>query len=237
MRLETKHFIIVHNLDKKIISDFSESAEEKYKEVRANLNFLRSPRKKIKIVLCKTFREYSVFTKKYINWWRWSQAWGNNRQGVILNLKYIAECSGFDKNSYDYINSSFVIDNNIGHELVHVFMVDKSFYSIRDFPAWLTEGLAEYFGGNKKDIRNIKKFLRFGDYDKKHLPTEEAYTQATNMVIFIIKKYGRKKLIAFLKKCRRLKDFERAFSDVYKISSTDFESSFLKKYNRKRRKT
>lgn len=236
MRLETKHFIIIHNLDKNIISDFSKSAEEKYKEVYSYLNFLKRPQKKIKIVLCKTFKEYSIFTKKYLSWWRWSQAWGNSKQGVILNLKRIAECGGFNKSSYDYINSSFVLDN-IGHELVHVFMVDKSFYDIKDFPAWLNEGLAEYFGANKREIKNIKNPLRLGTDSKKHLPTEEAYTQATNMVIFIVKKYGTKNLVRFLKKCYELKSFESAFSEVYKISSMGFESCFLKRYESKRRKT
>lgn len=228
MRNETKHFIIIHNLDKSIVSEFSKSAENKYEEVCNSLNFLKPPQKKIKIILCKTFKEYSVFTKKYMSWWRWSESWGNRRQGVILNLKRIAERGNFCKNSYDYINSSLVLDG-IGHELVHVFMVDKSFYSIKDFPAWLTEGLADYFGANKREIIKIKNPLRLGADSKKHLSTEESYAQATNMVIFIVKKYGTKNLVRFLKKCYELKSFENAFSEVYKISSMDFESCFLKK--------
>lgn len=122
MRLQTKHFIIIHNLDKNIVSEFSKSAERKYEEVCNRLNFLKKPKKKIKIVLCKTFREYSVFTKRYLSWWRWSQALGGNKTDIILNLKRIAEKRGFAKNEYSFVNSDIVIDI-IGHELAHVFFI------------------------------------------------------------------------------------------------------------------
>lgn len=121
----------------------------------------------------------------------------------------------------------------------HTFFLFGSFYFIKDFPAWLNEGLSEYFGGGKKGIKKIKNVLRFSEVDVYNLSdsTEEAYAQATNMVIFLIRKYGKKRLVAFLEKCRVLRSSEKAFYSLYKITFTDFESSFLKRYDRKRRKT
>ncbi len=225
MRLETRHFIIIHNLDERIISAFSKSAEGKYEEVYNNLNFLKKSKTKIKIVLCKTFKEYS-FVKKYLSWWRWSQAWGGSKQ-ISLNLKRIAEKGKFKTYSYDFVASSYVI-SIIGHELVHAFL-DKTLCETKDFPEWLNKGLAEYIGENAREIKKVHKLLRFSNVvDRQHLCYEEEYDQATNMVIFLANKYGKKKLFEFLKNCQKLKSFKNAFNKTYDTDFRNFEECFLK---------
>jgi len=225
MKLETKHFIIIHSLDARIVSDFSKSAEKKYEDVYSNLNFLKKPKKKIKIVLCKTFKEFS-FVKKYLSSWRWSQGWGGDKQ-ISLNLKRIAEKGEFETDSYDFVASSYVT-SIIGHELVHAFL-GRTLCETKDFPVWLNEGLAEYIGENAREIKKVHKLLRFSNVvGRRHLCYEEEYDQATNMVIFLANKYGKKKLFEFLKNCQKLKSFKRAFNKIYDTDFRNFEDCFLK---------
>lgn len=225
MQFQTKHFTIINSLDKELVLEFSRLVEEKYKEVQKAFYFLREPEKRIKITLCKTFKEYHPYIKN-LSWWRWSQGCGDFEQGIVLNLKRIREMGNFDKGSYSFINSPYNL-NNVGHELSHVF-TEQFFYGNEDFPAWLNEGLAEYFGAGKRKIKKIKTLINFSEIKGYQvLPTDEAYNQAMNMVILLVKKYGEDKLIIFLKNCLKLKDFNSAFNRTYKITFHDFENSFL----------
>lgn len=100
------------------------------------------------------------------------------------------------------------------HEISHAFYNILS-AGVRN-PVWLNEGVAIYTSGQnefKKRPQEFKTFLEF--YDK---GGESVYDESGFFVQFLVEKFGKTKLLSFVKTLRTIKnreEFEKAFAKEY----------------------
>lgn len=137
----------------------------------------------------------------------WVVGWAD-RKGV-----YLLSAKNYDKESnHKYSNKEYFA--LLKHELVHYFLAIASDF-VRT-PAWLSEGMAIFLSGQiklKTKPIQYKKFIEF--YDK---GGSEIYKESGFAVEFLVKKYGKKKLILLIKKIKEVKskkDFVKLFKSVY----------------------
>lgn len=139
---------------------------------------------------------------------RWVVGWSEDRTIFILNRKnYERESSHkYSDNEYSQL---------ILHEMVHFFhdnLVERS----RGHSAWLNEGIAIFLSGQntvKKKPIEFKEFLSFyANYGR------GIYLESGFFIEFLFKKFGKVKLIKFIKeaaKCYTKKEFYKQFKKIY----------------------
>lgn len=97
----------------------------------------------------------------------------------------------------------------IKHELSHLFF---NIFSKNGEPIWLDEGFAMYVSGQlskKQRPKKFKNFLKYYSYS-----SEEVYTEAGFVVEGLINKYGKDRVVSFLKR----------------LCDVDSENSFKKEF-------
>ncbi|HPA25902.1 MAG TPA: hypothetical protein PLK76_04050 [bacterium] len=143
----------------------------------------------------------------------WLVGWVNGNMVYILSDKNYETESNHKYSDEEY----FAL---LKHELAHCF---SNIYS--DFckkPIWLLEGISIFLSGQiKLKTKPIKfsKFLEFYENGGK-----EVYSEAGFVVEFLVKKYGKEKLLQLLKKAKEYnskKDFAGLFKSIY-----DFELAY-----------
>ncbi|MBR9706235.1 hypothetical protein GOV14_04320 [Candidatus Pacearchaeota archaeon] len=128
-----------------------------------------------------------------------------------------------DKNYETQSNHKYSDDEYFAllkHELAHCFSHIISKFSQK--PIWLLEGLSIYLSGQLK-LRTkpgkYSKFLEFYENGGKGVYSESGFA-----VEFLVKKYGKEKVIQLLKKAKESKSKED-FADLFK-SIYDFELNY-----------
>lgn len=108
----------------------------------------------------------------------------------------------------------------IKHELAHAFYykITSNIYG----PTWFREGIACYLSGENETIPKIINFSNFLDYsdfyNKKNY--KEAYIESSFAIEFLVKKYGKEKLLELIKAIKKdmsESDFAKLFKKIYSI--------------------
>lgn len=113
------------------------------------------------------------------------------------------------------------------HELAHCF----TYILIESFkrPIWLAEGVSIFLSGQNKFRKTPERFEIFIDvYDKLD---NRVYNEAGFAVEFLVKNYGKSKLLKLLKKSKESKskkDFGRIFKEIYGFE-LKYSNFYLKK--------
>lgn len=147
--------------------------------------------------------------------------------GQVLNYNTILLLSpdSYEKEScHKYSDEEYYFV--LKHELGHLFF---NILSKGNAPVWLDEGLAIYVSGElrkKTKPKVLRHFLRYyTEYGK------EVYSEAGFAVEGLVKKYGKDKVINFLKNLPNIdidneRQFNRSFEDYFNmnLSYKDFQS-------------
>ena len=137
----------------------------------------------------------------------WIIGWSEGQTIYVLNKDNFENESNHKYNYDEYF--AF-----IKHELSH------SFFNIisngNQKPIWFNEGIAIYISGQnefKKRPIVFEKFLEFYDHGGK-----EIYSESGFAVEFLVKKYGKEKilkLVSSLSFIKNKEDFSSCFKDIY----------------------
>jgi hypothetical protein len=139
----------------------------------------------------------------------WVVGWGNGKYIFLLNPNnYEAE------SNHKYTDEEY--SALIKHEVVHYFY--KSLVAT-DNPRWLTEGLGIYASNQlERYKKRPTEFTKFLDYYSK--TDSQIYNEAGFVVDVLINKFGKDKLIEFIRALRGNKsseDVERVFKNIYSM--------------------
>lgn len=137
----------------------------------------------------------------------WVVGWVEGRKVYILSRE------DYEKEScHKYVEEDY--NALIKHELTHCFSDILCNYNKRC--AWLLEGISIYLSGQlefKHKPREYKKFIDF--YNKFG---EDVYSESGFAVEYLIKEYGKGKLIELLKeygKTKNKEEFAKVFKKIY----------------------
>lgn len=137
----------------------------------------------------------------------WLVGWSTGRDVYLLSDRNYEK-----ESSHKYSEKEYTA--LIKHELAHCFSGIISENSKK--PVWLLEGISIFLSGQNKFKIKPKKLFSFIDFYEK--TGKEVYYESGFAVEFLVKKYGKKKLIALLKKLREYeskKDFSKLFKKIY----------------------
>ncbi len=137
----------------------------------------------------------------------WLVGWSDCRNIYILDYTNYERESNHKYSDKEYFGL-------IKHELAHSF-TDKIFNNIQK-PIWLLEGIALFLDGRNDYDKKPKKFSSFIKYYNKF--DSGVYKESGYAVEFLVKSYGKRKLIKLLKESSKLnsnKSFARLFKNIY----------------------
>ena len=164
-----------------------------------------------------------------------SQAFGFRVAGFFNGRIYVRGSNQLDSRLVD----------TLYHEYVHAALASRS----RDaFPAWLNEGLAEYFGA----ISRGKKYLSRGEFNAlarasrngSWIPMRElstpslghmrgdsvglAYLQSYAMVEFLVREYDMRKVRDLVENMARYRNPKRALDRTMRVSLEELEAELIR---------
>jgi hypothetical protein len=124
------------------------------------------------------------------------------------------------------------------HELTHVLVGNFTFTCLGSMPTWLVEGLAvygeggpetsgvSYFEQNKTDNTLLSFRVLSGGFSEDPNKADLSYSQSYYMVNYLIEKYGKDKLISFLKLLQNGGDLSDSLSSTYGFDLSGFEKEW-----------
>lgn len=137
----------------------------------------------------------------------WVVGWVGN--GIV----YLLDDQNFEKESnHKYSDEEYFA--LLKHELAHCFSNIVSNFSRK--PVWLLEGISIYLSGQNKLKTKPKKFEKFIDFFDKG--GKEIYSESGFAVLFLVKKYGKRKLLSLLrgsKESESKENFAKLFKSIY----------------------
>jgi hypothetical protein len=178
---------------KKSIADFNKFFGVDLKEDNINL-FLVPDRTTINLL-------WGVKTEN------WVVGWVNGTDVFFLDRK------NYEKEScHKYSDEDYSL--KLRHELVHAFFGILSQDTHK--PLWLSEGLSIYLSGQLHSLEKPNRFRKFLGYYDKYGPG--IYEESGFAVEFLIKTYGKHKLLELIKSLRKIdskKEFGSKFKEIY----------------------
>jgi hypothetical protein len=145
----------------------------------------------------------------------WFVGWAKGTAIYLLSKENLKKESSHKYSDEEY--SRF-----LKHELAHCFTHVISNFSQK--PVWLNEGISIYLSGQlkfKNKPEKLNKFLDLNNFKEKGTYSESGFA-----VEFLVKKYGKEKLLELLKKSTNSKeDFAKLFESIYgfELSYENFE--------------
>jgi len=131
-----------------------------------------------------------------------------------------------------WLNSIFVLDKKnlkrtnipkdiryailIKHELSHLFLYELA--GKKATPSWFFEGVCIYLDGSLKHKKRPETFENFLEFEKSG--NKEVYKQTGFFIEMMVDKFGKQKLLSFIKSLEKSKsreDFEALFKQIYKF--------------------
>jgi hypothetical protein len=109
----------------------------------------------------------------------------------------------------------------IKHELSHCFFKIESQFS-NSFPNWFWEGVAIYTSGQLAFKESITEFKDFLNYNNQEFSTG-VYKESGFVVELLVSKFGKKKILALIKKlkdCQTEETFNKTFEKIYGFKPT-----------------
>jgi hypothetical protein len=149
----------------------------------------------------------------------WNNNIGDSVAGWLDNLNiYTVDREYFKKgDGQKYSDEEYA--KLIKHELAHVFtQVVTNTYDRPVKPDWLWEGLAMYLAGDIDLITPPKNLGNFLDFYEQDMSNTRVYEEAEFAVKTLVDKFGKEKLLDFMKKLEGNKspqDVEKVFKEAY----------------------
>jgi hypothetical protein len=124
------------------------------------------------------------------------------------------------------------------HELTHVLVGDFTFSCLGAMPTWMVEGIAVYgeggpeesgvtnFEKNKNDNSLLSFKVLSGGFSEDPNQADLSYSQSYYMVNYLIEKYGKDKLIGFLKLLKTGGELNESLRSIYGIDLAGFENEW-----------
>ncbi len=129
------------------------------------------------------------------------------------------------------------------HELTHVLVGDFTFSCLGAMPTWMVEGIAVYGEGgpessgvtNFEKSKNDNTLLSFkvlsGGFSEDPNQADLSYSQSYYMVNYLIEKYGKDKLIGFLKSLKTGGELNESLKSNYGFDLNGFENEWRSSLN------
>lgn len=178
-----------------------------------NINWIENTPK---VYLANSRAEFNMLCGYETDQWMVGKALDYNKLLLFSPESYEKEsCHKYSDEEYYYL---------LKHELSHLFY---SIFSKGKGPVWLDEGLAIYVSGELKNKTKPKVLRHFLRYYKEY--GKEVYSEAGFAVEGLVKKYGKDKVINFLKNLPEIEN-ESQFNESFKyyfnmnLSYKDFQS-------------
>ena len=195
--LKTKN----NNSKNKKVESFYEKAMEELKDFYM-INWIENTPV---VFLVDTRKDFDLLVNEKSENWIVGQNLGNDRL-LLLSPE------GYEKESiHRYCDEEYFF--LIKHELSHLFY---NIFSNEKGPNWLNEGFAIFTSGQlkkKKRIKKFKNFLKYYDHFDKGIYEESGF-----VVEFLIKKFGKERVLEFLKKLKSVnneKEFKESFEKEF----------------------
>lgn len=150
---------------------------------------------------------------------RWVAAFADHKKNII----YIFDEYNFEKET---IHKKQEFLSTLKHELAHV-VINQNFGFIQ--PLWLNEGIASVIANQKfkeKEKKDIREMHTLEEWKLNH-----SYSNAFNFTHFLINKFGKEKIVLFLKTLDRFeikKNFSRKFNLFFKEEFDHLVQEWLK---------
>ena len=156
---------------------------------------------------------------------------GLQTQGMAFSEERVLLVHGFDE----------TVTGTVSHEFTHLLVGEAAGPALRQVPAWLNEGLAEY--GNIDPTDDYDAALRYGIFTRRIKPlwylnsfggTPEdiiiAYGQGRSVVRFMIDSWGHDRMAALFPVLQRTMDIDQALLEVYGIDQYGLDSEWREQF-------
>ena len=156
---------------------------------------------------------------------------GLQTQGMAFSEERVLLVHGFDE----------TVTGTVSHEFTHLLVGEAAGPALRQVPAWLNEGLAEY--GNIDPTDDYDAALRYGIFTRRIKPlwylnsfggTPEdiiiAYGQGRSVVRFMIDSWGHDRMAALFPVLQRTMDIDQALLEVYGMDQYGLDSEWREQF-------
>jgi hypothetical protein len=128
------------------------------------------------------------------------------------------------------------------HEMTHVLVGNYTYSCMGETPTWLDEGLAVYgeggpnstevaiFNKNKKSDTLLSFPVLSGGFSEDPNAADLSYSQSFYMVDYLIKTYGKEKMLSLLSEIKAGSELNDALEKSYGFDLTGFENEWRKSY-------
>lgn len=132
-----------------------------------------------------------------------------------------------DKNDFEKKNhKKEEFEGVILHELSHIF-IRRILWPKKTY-MWIEEGLCQYLSFKKNKFK-VKKFVSFKKLESKEdWNRNPSYQQSAKFFEFLNKKFGKEKIVLFIKNIRKLGEIN-AFKKVFNKTIKEIEKEFYEK--------
>ena len=156
---------------------------------------------------------------------------GLRTQGMAFTDERVLLVHGFDE----------TVAGTVSHEFTHLLVGEAAGPALRQVPAWLNEGLAEY--GNIDPTDDYDAALRYGIFTRRIKPlwylnsfggTPEdiiiAYGQGRSVVQFMIDSWGHERMATLFPVLQRTLDIDQALLEVYGMDQYGLDSKWREEF-------
>ena len=124
------------------------------------------------------------------------------------------------------------------HEMTHVLVGDYTFSCLGSIPTWLNEGLAvygeggpdasetAYFEQNQKDNSLLTFKVLSGGFSEDPDTADLSYSQSYYMVDYLVKNYGKEKMLRLLSDLKDGMEINDSLQDTYGFNLAGFEEEW-----------
>ena len=160
-----------------------------------------------KIIIFKTRKEIDKFKKEKTP--NWLVGWADG------NVIYLLDRKNYEKESlHKYSKESYF--RLLKHELCHLFFENVSEANTLSQFIWFNEGVAGFLSEQYKEKQKPEKFVKFlSQYSSWK---GDAYVESLYVVKLLVDKFGKQKLLSFIRKLGEVKiekDFNKLFKKIY----------------------
>ena len=204
-RLWTMIFELKEKKDKELSYIYNKAMKELDEFFKLNWK-INTP----KIVILKTRREIDKFKKEKTP--NWLVGWADG------NVIYLLDRKDYEKeSSHKYSEESYY--RLLKHELCHLFFEHISRANTMDQFIWFNEGVAGFLSEQYKESTKPERFLKFlNQYSNWE---GKAYGESSYAVKLLVDKFGKQKLLKFIKNLRKVnseRDFKVLFKKIYRFN-------------------
>jgi len=209
------------NLSKNINFDYNSNVDSKqnlenlvFDSYQKNLNFFGEEKSNIKIKFL--YQRSGMDEICGYKTAKWQVGYANKNQIYIFSPSVFDQVSDHPKSDFNYV---------LTHEIAHLFI--NEFLGI-NYPKWLCEGIAGYTAEQYK-IRKVEKINDFSDlHDKEGWDKFHNYPQAFSFTKYLIDKFGKEKILEFLKNLRLNLNNNHSYEEFLDFFNKFFKTGFEK---------